>query len=76
MYIEKRKGMHITEYKHQDFDSMIQKAKGFVTKSQFDSEPNGSESIQDRPVCLTGQICYALIDNKFVKLISVIDSSD
>lgn len=73
--IETKKGKCLTEYKHTNYEELVELAESFVVSSQFSLTPEQGE-IRDTPKCLTGEIVFANIDGTLIKLHAIIDSSD
>jgi hypothetical protein len=80
-YHSKTVGRCLTEYKHKSHNEICGKATAFLTMSQFSPKPEfghiDPKYYHDGTVsCRDGEICYALVENCFIMIFAIIDSSD
>lgn len=79
-FISRSVGRCLTEYKHKDFRSLVERAESFYTISQFSPDPKSIKDVNANYVstnwkCSYGQKCFAIVDDKLIKIISILDSS-
>lgn len=80
---EKSVGRCLTEYKHINYDQLVDQSEAFVKVSQFVTKPTLDDVIQNRldshneiPRCSYGEIIHCLIKGRLIEIYSIIDSSD
>lgn len=79
--VERNIGRCLTEYKLENYDTLVKSFARYFRVSQFDSAPNWVRDDDPRivlePKCGNGEVLYGVTSSgNLHKLMSIIDSSD